>query len=347
VTPDVTVVIPHYRADVLSDCLESLFAHTDLPFHVMVIDDGPDAPSICRARAVFPQIEILRNERNLGFCAACNRGLQTVRTRYAVLLNDDTRVTPGWLAPLLEAAERDPSIAACQPKLLSATDPDRFDYAGGAGGYIDCFGYTFCRGRLFDHREQDQGQYDRSAPLFWACGSAMFLRVEAVREVGLLDVDYFMHFEEIDLCWRLHLAGYSIAAVPASVVYHYSGFSLPPASFRKVYLNHRNNLVLLCKNLAFGRLLWIGPVRLGLELFTTFTSLLRGDWPRTAAPLAALLWCLFHPLQLLRRRRHSQSLRRVSDAAIRHGVYRGSIVFQYFARRVRAASQLIPEGGSA
>jgi len=344
VNEPVTIVIPHYRAEVLGECLESLFAHSDLPIRVLVVDDGPDAPSIQRARADFPQIQVLRHEHNLGFCAACNRGLEAADTRYAVLLNDDTRVTPDWLGPLVAAAEKDPSIAACQPKLLSATDPGTFDYGGGAGGYIDRLGYTFCRGRLFDHREPDQGQYDCPVPLFWACGSALFLRLEAARAVGFLDRDYFMHFEEIDMCWRLQLAGYRIWAVPQSVVYHHSGFSLPPRSFFKTFLNHRNNLVMLGKNLEAGRLLWLLPLRFSLELLASLTYLLRREWCSAAAPLAAVLWCLSHPLQLRRRRRHSQTLRRKGTVFAGEGVYAGSAAYDYFVRGVRCSRELMPEG---
>ena len=339
----VTIVIPHYRAEVLGACLESLFAHSDLPIHVIVVDDGPDAPSIQRARKEFPQIDILRNERNLGFCASCNRGLAATATQYTVLLNDDTRVSPNWLAPLVQTAESDPTIAACQPKLLSPTEEGVFDYGGAGGGYIDRLGYTFCRGRIFDHREKDEGQYDGQAPLFWACGSAMFLRLEAARQVGFLDPDYIAHFEEIDLCWRLLLSGYRIVAVPASVVYHHSGFSLPPSTFRKNYLNHRNNLVALYKNLDAAQLLWVLPLRLCLEPVASLGYLLKRQWRSILAPLIAVLWCLTHPLNLQRRRRHSQTLRRAGSTPIRDGVYQGSIVYQYFARRIRCALCLMPE----
>ncbi len=340
----VTIVIPHFRAPTLSACLEALFAHSDWPLCVIVVDDGPGGPAIQEAQARFPQVQVLRNERNLGFTASCNRGLALARTRYAVLLNDDTRVAAGWLHPLVEAAERDPSLAACQPKLLSAADPGRFDYGGAAGGYIDRLGYTFCRGRLFDHCEKDAGQYDRPVPIFWACGAALFLSMEAVRRVGLLDEEYFMHFEEIDLCWRFHLAGYRLVAVPASVVFHHSGQSLPPSSFLKAYLNHRNNLVLLCKNLGLLQLLWVLPARLCLQLLGSLLFLFRGKFSLALAPVAALGWLVLHPLQVRRRRRRAQALRRVRDADIRDGVYSGSAVYQYFARRVRTAGRLVPEG---
>ena len=336
----VTIVIPHYRADVLSECLESLYALSDHPIHVIVVDDGPDAPSIRAASERFPQIEVLRNERNMGFCVSCNRGLEAAATTFAILLNDDTRVTADWLSPLV-AAMRDEEIGACQPKLLSATDPDYFDYGGGGGGYIDLLGFTFCRGRLFATRERDQGQYDSPVPLFWACGSALCLRLDAARQVGLLDPEYVAHFEEIDLCWRLQQADYRIVAVPGSTVFHHSGYSLPPSSFRKSYLNHRNNLVMLFKNLSAARLLAVAPVRLLLEALAGAGYLATGQWRNFLAPLAALAWCLSHPWQLLRRRRQARQVQR--PGARTRGVYQGSLLFQYHVRGVREASTLMPE----
>ncbi len=339
-TLPVTVIVPHFRADVLTECLRSVYAHPPLPARVLVIDDGGNAPSLQRAQAEVPQFEVLRNDRNLGFSGSCNRGLEATRTPYAVLLNDDTRVTAGWLQPLLQAAAGDGMVAACQPKLRSAVEPDRFDYGGGAGGYIDRLGFTFCRGRLFDHREVDDGQYDRSVPLFWACGSALFLQMAAARRVGLLDLDYYMHFEEIDLCWRLQLAGYRILAVPASLVYHHSGYSLPPQSFRKAYLNHRNNLVMLCKNSAAARLWWLLPLRVALDLLATAAYVGQRQWTSIPAPAAATLWLVTHPRQLWRRRRRSRSTG-VAGARCA-GVYAGCLPVQYYLRGIRRARDLRP-----
>ena len=337
----VTIVIPHLRAEILVDCLESLFEHSGLSIRVIVVDNGPDAPSLRAARERFPQIEVLRNERNLGFSQACNRGLAEASTRYAVLLNDDTRVTPDWLRPLVEVTEADPMIAACQPKLLSASQTGMFDYGGAGGGHIDRLGYTFCRGRVFDYLEADEGQYDEPVPLFWACGSAIFLRVAAAREVGLLDQDFFMHFEEIDLCWRLRLAGYRIMAVPDSVVIHHSGFSLPPHSYTKSYLNHRNNLVALYKNLPAERLVWLLPLRLCLEFLSAALYLASGSWRLVPAPLVSFLWIVTHPANLHRRRRASRALARAGTDRSREGVYDGSILLQYFVFRRRTAGAIM------
>ena len=337
----VTVVIPHYTAGILVDCLAALERFSPSDVRVIVVADCPGAPSVAAATAAFPRVEFLPNQRRLGFSGSCNRGLEAVETPYAVLLNDDTLVTRGWLEPLLAKAESNPQVAACQAKLLSPVRAGLFDDGGAAGGYIDALGYPFCRGRLFDRVERDEGQYDGSAALFWACGSAMFLRMAAVRQVGLLDLDYFLHMEEIDLCWRLHLAGYRVEAVPASVVYHHSGFSMRPHTFVRNYLKHRNNLIMVCKNMDVGQLAWVLPLRFLLELMASVGYLFKGQWRSVLAPVAGIAWCLIHPRNVLRRRRQSQAVRR--EPIRLRGVYRGSIVFQYFVRGVRTAGCLMPE----
>ena len=339
----VTVVIPHFNANTLESCLTSIFDNSDLAVRVIVVDDGPDAPSIQRARKLFPLIEVLRNEANLGFSASCNRGLETADTKFVVLLNDDTRVTKGWLAPMVEAVERDPLVAVCQPKLLSARIQDTFDDGGGGGGYMDKLGYPFCRGRLLFHQEKDEGQYDRQAELFWACGSAMFIRREVLLHVGYFDLDYFMHMEEIDLCWRIRDAGYRIIAVPGSTVYHYSAWSLPPESFRRVYLKHRNNLAMVCINMDSGSLWWVLLARMPLEMLAAAGYLAKGEWRHVIAPLTSALWILTHPLNLWKRRRRWRLTAVPLARRNRGGLYPGSILYQYYFKKVRKASDLLKE----
>jgi GT2 family glycosyltransferase len=339
-----TIVIPHYNAETLTDCLQSLLDHTEAEsIRVLVVDDGDDGASLRSAIARFPDLEVLRNPKRMGFTGSCNHGLEVASTEFVLLLNDDTRVTPGWLPPLLAACDAEPRIGACQPKLLSATRAGFFDYSGGSGGYIDRLGYTFCRGRIFDTVERDEGQYDASVGLFWTCGSAMFLRRQAVAEVGPMDLDYFMHFEEIDLCWRLRLAGWRIRAIPASTIYHYAAQSLPPDTFLKVYLNHRNNIVALLKNLPATHLLRLLPVRLLLELAAPLRYLASGRLLVAFAPLAGLGWILTHPGNILRRRRTSRYLV-VGDGGLgSEGVFSGSTLWQYYRHRRRTAAALMTE----
>ncbi len=335
-------MIPHFNADTLESCLQSLADHTEPDTtRVVIVDDGDNGPNLQKARARFPHIEVLRNERRLGFTGSCNHGLETASTEFVFLLNDDTRVTPGWLPPLVAACDADERVGACQPKLLSATREGLFDYSGGSGGYIDGLGYTFCRGRIFDAVELDEGQYDAPVGLFWACGSAMFLRRDAVTQVGPLDLDYFMHFEEIDLCWRLRLASWRILAVPASTIYHFAAQSLPPDTFLKVYLNHRNNMIALLKNLSLGRLLRILPVRLFLELAAGFGYLANGRLLAALAPLAGIGWILSHPTNSWRRRRASRRLVAGGVDVDGEGVFSGSVLWQYHVRRRRTAGDVM------
>jgi GT2 family glycosyltransferase len=272
--------------------------------------------------------------------AGCNRGLEVARGEYAFLLNNDVEVAEGWLEPLLAAMRDDLKLGACQPKVRSLRDRARFDYGGAAGGMMDRYGYTFCLGRLFDTVEEDCAQYDEPREIFWGMGGALFLRMACLERVGYVDEAYHMHMEEIDLCWRIRLAGYRIFSVPASVVYHYGGWSLESDSFRKAYLNHRNQLVMVLKNLSAGRLVWVFPARVCLELATLLLGIVRGDWKHPAASLAALAWVATHTGEIRCRRRNSQAVKAADDSEVYGVVYPGSVAAQYFLRRVRTAQDL-------
>ena len=341
--PVVSIVIPHWLGDVLSTCLEAVYERSKgVDFEVIVADDQPyDDGSLGRARQQFPGIRTVKVGGGRGMGAGCNRGMEVAGGRYAMLLNNDVEVAEGWLPPLIDAAERDPRIAACQPKVLSLRDRARFDYGGAAGGMIDAFGYTFCLGRMFEKVERDRGQYDSPRDIFWSVGGAMLVRMSCLKRTGLMDEAFYMHNEEIDLCWRMHLAGYRVISVPQSTVYHYGGWSLEADSFRKAYCNHRNQLVMVLKNLSAERLIWTFPARAAFEIATVALGVLRGDWKHPVAALAGLLWVLTHPGDVLRRRCQAQSARTVSDAVASRTMYRGSIVYAHFLRRIRTAASLL------
>lgn len=349
--PDVSIIIPHYLGDILSDCLVTIYEHTDGPsFEVIVADDQPhDDGSIGRAVERWPDIRVVKTgggngKPTKGLAYGCNRGLEIARGRYAILLNNDVEVSEGWLQSLVVAADADPAIAAAQPKVRSMREKRRLDSEGAAGGMMDIYAYPFCLGRLFDTVEDDEGQYDQSRDIFWALGGAMFLRMDALETTGLLDEAFYMHMEEIDLCWRLHLSGYRIVSVPASVVYHWGGFSLTAESFQRLYLKHRNSLVMMIKNASAGSLLKRLPVRLMIE-FLTGAALLKGDWKRAAAAWAGVLWVLTHPVNVLRRRTVSQKSRRVTDDVVGERMYRGSVVWAYYLAGKRSASEVIGGDG--
>ena len=337
--PKVSVVIPHLLGEeTLSACLASLRKSAFRDYEVLLVDNGSADGSVPRAKARFPEIQVVSLKTNRGFAGGCNSGIREARGEYVFLLNDDAEVVPETLGRLVEAGDRDARIAACQPKILNWTERVRFDYAGGGGGLIDLLGYPFCLGRVFEHLEEDRGQYDLGREIFWASGAASLFRCSALLEVGLLDEAFFAHMEEIDLCWRLHLAGYAVRAVPSAVVYHRGAATLGKGEYRKLYLNHRNNLVMLLKNLALPALLWRFPFRLGLEGITLLRSLLIGEWDRVRAIVSASFYLLVHPVQILRMRVAAQKVRRVPDARVFAKMYRGLLPFEYFIRKRKAIS---------
>ncbi len=216
---------------------------------VVIVDNNSSDDSIEFVRSHYPQIEIIVFNKNHGFARGYALALPQIKSEYYVLLNSDVEVTPGWLDPVLAELDRDPTIGAAMPKILSYSDRSLFEYAGAAGGFIDKFGYPFCRGRILNVIEPDEGQYDDPVETFWASGACMFLRAKAYGQTGGLDGDFFAHMEEIDLCWRLKRLGYKIVYNPESVVYHVGGGTLPNDNPRKLYYNYRNSLYLLFKNL--------------------------------------------------------------------------------------------------
>lgn len=228
---------------------------------VVVADNGSTDGSARVVEEEFAgQVEWLPLGENYGYAGGYNRALARLEAEVFVLLNSDVEPAEGWLEPLVEALARDRSVAAVQPKVRAWGDRQRFEYAGAAGGELDMFGYPFCRGRVLSNTEEDRGQYDSAEPIFWASGACMAVRAEAFWRVGGLDADFFAHMEEIDLCWRMQLAGYGIWSVPESVVYHVGGGTLPNGSPRKIYLNFRNSLAMMYKCLPRG-----GRWRLGVR----------------------------------------------------------------------------------
>lgn len=248
----VSIVILNWNgADMLRQFLPSVVRSVSglSGVEVCVADNGSTDSSAEVVRNEFPEVRLIEMKENSGFADGYNKALRQVQAEYAVLLNSDVEVTPGWLAPLTEFMDAHPEVAACQPKLLSFRQRGCFEYAGAAGGYIDRYGYPFCRGRIFGEVEADYGQYDTVSPVFWATGAALFIRLADYWEAGGLDGRFFAHMEEIDLCWRLQLLGREIVCVPQSVVYHVGGATLKKENPRKTYLNFRNNLLMLYKNL--------------------------------------------------------------------------------------------------
>jgi GT2 family glycosyltransferase len=260
----------------LEKFLPSVVTYSSKPeYEVVYADNLSSDDSVAYVRENFPTVRIIQNPSNRGFAAGYNECLKQIDTKYYVLLNQDVEVTPDWLDNMLALAESDEKIAAVQPKIRSYKNPEYYEYAGAAGGLMDWIGYAFCRGRIFDTMELDTGQYDDSVDIFWASGASMFVRSSAYWQVGGLDEDFFAHQEEIDLCWRMKNLGYRIVFQPKSMVFHVGGGSLPQGNPTKTFLNFRNNLMMLYKNLPLSQLLWKMPFRFTLDWIAAVYSLLK------------------------------------------------------------------------
>ena len=254
---------------------------------ICVADNASTDESVSYLQANFPNVRLILLDKNYGFAEGYNRALQQVEAEYVVLLNSDVEVTPHWLEPLVEYMDAHPEVAACQPKIRSERNKEYFEYAGAAGGYIDKYGYPFCRGRIFEVVEKDEGQYDTIQPIFWATGAALFIRLKDYQEAGGLDGRFFAHMEEIDLCWRLRSRGRGIVCIPQSVVYHVGAATLKKENPRKTFLNFRNNLLMLYKNLPEKDLKRVMLVRGILDGVAAVFFLLKGEKEAAKAVLQA------------------------------------------------------------
>lgn len=277
ILPSVAVVILNWNGkDFLEKFLPSVCSSTYGNLQLYVADNASTDDSVAFTQKHFPQVKIIQNPSNNGFAGGYNEALQHVQADIYVLLNQDVEVEPGWIEPVIALMEQQPNIAACQPKLRAYANPEEFEYAGAAGGWMDILGYTFCRGRILYTTEKDNGQYDDVQDIFWATGAALFIRSRCFHEVGGFDADFFAHMEEVDLCWRLQRVGYRICYCPGSRVYHVGGGSLPQGNPRKLYLNFRNNLIMLWKNLHPADRWIILAQRFFLDLLAAVKSLVAG-----------------------------------------------------------------------
>lgn len=261
---------------------------------ICVADNASSDGSLEMLRSEFPVVRLIELDQNYGFAEGYNRALEQVDAEYVVLLNSDVEVTPHWLEPLLDYMDTHSGTVACQPKLLSWHNKEYFEYAGASGGFIDRYGYPFCRGRIFDVVEKDCGQYDTITEVMWVTGAALFIRLADYREVGGLDGHFFAHMEEIDLCWRLRSRGKKLVCIPQSVVYHVGGATLKKENPRKTFLNFRNNLLMLYKNLPDKDLKPVMRLRFWLDYLAAFKFFLTGHVANAKAVYQAR--CEFYQL---------------------------------------------------
>lgn len=329
----VSVIILNWNgADMLRRFLPSVVANSP-EADVIVADNGSTDSSLEMLRAEFPEVGIIALDRNYGFAEGYNRAIAEAQTPYTVLLNSDVEVTPHWLEPLISFMNDNPNAAACQPKLRDYKNKAMFEYAGACGGFIDGLGYPYCRGRVMSVVEKDEGQYDGApASVFWATGAALLVRTSVYNEVGGLDERFFAHQEEIDLCWRLKSRGYGVYCVPESVVYHVGGATLNKSNPRKTFLNFRNNLLMLYKNLPDRRLRAVMAYRFLLDYIAAFQMLLSGRPADFRAVVKARSEYSHIKHEFNEKRRKNLEAATVANIAEQKP---RSLLWQYYVKRVR------------
>lgn len=339
---EVAVVILNWNGEeLLKKFLPSLVEFTDPALAgIWVADNGSTDTSVEMLRNDFPGIKVIALDRNHGFAGGYNLALEQIDAAYFVLLNSDVEVTENWLEPLHAMMTGDPGTGACMPKILSWHHRDTFEHAGAAGGFLDRFGYPFCRGRIFNSLEKDTGQYDHDSKIFWASGACLMVRSDLYRRSGGLDTYFFAHMEEIDLCWRIKNMGFAVRYCHASRVYHIGGATLPKNDHKKTYLNFRNNLILLYKNLPAERIFPVLFPRLMLDIISIFQFLFRLEFRNMVSVIRAQFFLLAHARHVRRLRRENLA---VTVPSVHPEIYRGSIVFGFFLQGKRRFDQFFTE----
>ncbi len=304
---------------------------------IYIIDNASDDKSLDYVKKNFPDIKIIRLDKNYGFAGGYNQGLKDIQAEYYVLLNTDVKVTPGWINGIISFMEQHPEIAAVQPKIMSYREPNKFEYAGAAGGFIDKWGYPLARGRVLNVLEEDKGQYDDIRPVFWASGAALFVRSRDFFEAGGFDEDFFAHMEEIDLCWRLKNMGKEIYVYPIVKVFHLGGGTLAYNNPRKIYFNFRNSLYMLIKNLPAGKAFTMIVWRMVLDGIAALNFLING--PRQGFIEVLRAHIHFHKnLKTFLAKRRIQKKNNKFDYP---EVIRKSIIWQFYIRRKRFFSEIV------
>ena len=335
---DTAVVILSYNGTKWHELfLPKIVEEANSGYEVIVADNASTDDTLKYVQENFPTIKTLQIPVNHGFANGYYEALKQIKAKYYILLSADFEVTDGWFPPLHKAMERDEMLAACQPKIRYWRDRECFEYAGAGGGFMDNFGYLFCRGRIFFDIEKDNGQYNDNIEVFWASGGCLVVRADLYHKVGGLDNDFYAHMEEVDLCWRLKNLGYKIGYIAGSTVYHVGGSVISYGSPQKLYYNFRNNLILLIKNEKGTKLLWLFPFRLLLDGVAGFRLLLTGQ-PRQTYTIIKAHFHVYRGIGkwLKRRNEIKKMIIRRNEA----GIYRRSIVWDYFLLRRKKFTDL-------
>jgi GT2 family glycosyltransferase len=337
--PKIAIVILNWNGKKLFDTfLPSVIRNSKGPdIKLIIADNGSTDGSVDLLKKNYPEVTLIELHENYGFAEGYNRALKNIKADYYVLLNSDVEVTPGWLDAGIKPFEKDENTAVVQPKILNYKKSYKFEYAGAAGGFIDKFGYPFCRGRILNKMEPDVGQYNKPAPIFWASGACMFIKADIYRESGGFDGDFWAHMEEIDLCWRLKNKGYKILYEPSCVVFHLGGGTLPYNSPKKVYLNFRNNLFMLFKNLPRNKFNKIFFARLILDFIAAIKFLLGFHFESFKSVVKAHI-SFYNNLKKFRRKRKELNVGvKISD---HKEIYPKSIMWKFFIQKKYRFSEL-------
>lgn len=322
------VILTYEGATFLKRFLSGIKHHLPANASIIIADNASKDDTLSYLQKEHPELEVIQIRENLGFAGGYNEALSRIKAKYYVLLNSDIEVTEDWISPIISMMEKNPMIAACQPKILSLKDKEKFEHAGAAGGWIDYFGYPFCKGRIFETTEIDFHQYDQIEEIFWASGAAMVIKAELFHKAGGFDELFFAHMEEIDLCFRLKRMNYSIFSYPLTCVYHLGGGTLPYNSSNKAFLNFRNNLFLLLKNENLGKLIWLLPIRMILDGVAALKFLMEGKRNHFNAVFNAHIdfYRKFGLVWHKRKEFNAKNKKKMN----KNGIYPGSIVWQYF-----------------
>ncbi len=321
----------------LEQFLPSVLQHSSNDAAIYVIDNGSTDDSIAFLQQKYPSIKVIINNKNHGFAGGYNQGLKNIDAEYFVLLNSDVEVTANWIRPVIDLMKQSNLIAACQPKIKDYNKKSHFEYAGAAGGMMDDFGYTFCKGRLFDTIEEDNGQYNKASEIFWASGACMFIRADVFKSFNGFDEDFFAHMEEVDLCWRIKNTGYKIMYCHESTVYHVGGGTLHKSNPHKTFLNFRNNLYTIYKNVTEEKLFRILYLRLFLDGIAGLKFILSFQLKNCIAIIKAHR-AFFNELPQLRQKRtvlQQQSLHPNKTAN-----YKGMLILEYYLKRKKTYQEL-------
>lgn len=324
-----SVVILNYNGrEYLQTFLPSVIEHTP-EASIIVVDNCSEDDSVLLIQEEFKEVQLIILDKNFGYAGGYNRAINEVKTEYAVLLNSDIEVTHGWLQPMVDFLDQNADYAACQPKMKDYHRKEKFEYAGASGGFIDSMGYPYCRGRIFDTIETDHRQYDNSADIFWATGACITIRTDIFKMAEGLDEDFFAHMEEIDLCWRLQSMGWKNRAIPNSTVYHVGGGTLSKISPFKTYLNFRNGILMLLKNLPLTELIFKLPLRILLDWVAALKFILEGNAKHGLSVIKAHLKIVATFLSTIKKRKLTSSIQG-----------KGFIILDYYLKKKKKFDEL-------